>query len=126
MRSRFASWLTAVWVAVWAVFSLPWSSATSTAHWDRFRAPYVHQHSHIRLDHVLNVVFYLPAAPLAAALGWPLPAGVAAGAALSAVAEISQVFSSTRAPNGNDVIANVGGAAGGAVGVLLYRRRSRR
>jgi VanZ family protein len=86
----------------------------------------VHQHSHIRLDHVLNVVFYLPAAPLAAALGWPLPAGVAAGAALSSVAEISQVFSSTRAPNGNDVIANVAGAAGGAVGVLLYRRRSRR
>jgi VanZ family protein len=126
MKRRPATWLMAVWIVAWAVFSLPWTSATSTAHWDRIRPPYVRAYSRIRLDHVLNVLFYLPAAPLAAALGWPLSAGVAAGAAMSAVAEGSQVFSSDRAPNGNDVIANVAGAAAGAVGMLLYRRRRRR
>lgn len=126
MRGRLATWLMALWIAAWAVFSLPWTSATSTAHWDRIRPPYVRPYSRIRLDHVLNVLFYLPAAPLAAALGWPLAAGVAAGAAMSAVAEGAQVFSSDRAPNGNDFIANVGGAAAGAVGVLVYRRRPRR
>ena len=83
-------------------------------------------YSRIKLDHVLNVVFYLPVAPLAAAFGWPLSAGVAAGAAMSAAAEGSQVFSSDRAPNGNDFIANVAGAAAGAAGVWFYRRRVRR
>ena len=126
MRSPSPAWLTAVWVGAWAVFSFPWTSATSTAHWERFRPPYVRPQSRIRLDHVLDVAFYLPAAPLAAALGWPVAAGVSTGAAMSVVAEGSQLFSSDRAPEGNDLIANVGGALAGSVGVLLYRRKSRR
>lgn len=126
MKAGPAIWLMAIWVLAWAAFSLPWTSATTTAQWDRFTPPYVRSYSRIKLDHILNVVFYLPVAPLGAAFGWPLSAGVTAGAAMSAAAESSQVFSSDRAPNGNDFIANVAGAAVGAAGFFLYRRRARR
>ena len=122
-RSR-AIWLLVAWVTAWAVFSLPWTSMTSTANWERFRPPHVRAGSRLRSDHVLNFLFYVPAAPLAAALGWPVSAGVAAAAAISVTAETVQVFSHDRAPDGNDIVANIGGAIAGALAMLLYRRRA--
>ena len=72
---------------------------------------------------MLNVLFYVPAAPLGAALGYSLPACVVAGALLSITAEMTQVFSLDRSPGANDVIANILGTAAGAILVSLYRRR---
>jgi VanZ family protein len=120
MRVR---WLLVTWLVAWAAFSVPWTSVTSTPHWDRARPPRIRSTSRLRPDHVLNVLFYLPATPLVAALGYPISAGLIAGAALSLTAEALQLFSVTRAPDGNDLIANMGGTAFGAVGVWLYRRR---
>jgi len=97
---------------------------TSTAHWERFRPPHVRAHSRLRLDHVLNVLFYVPAAPLAAALGWPVSAGIVGAAAVSITAEGLQLFSEDRAPDGNDIVANIGGAIAGALALVVYRRRS--
>jgi len=115
-------WLLILWLTAWALFSLPWVSFTSTPHWEHVRPPRVRMASRIRLDHVLNVAFYWPAAPLASALGYPLSAAVATGATLSVVAEGIQVFSTDRAPDGNDVIANLAGTLAGAVSVVAYRR----
>src|SRR5687767_569994 len=122
-RSR-ALWLIVAWVMAWALFSFPWTSMTSTANWERFRPPHVRAGSRLRSDHVLNFLFYVPAAPLAAALGWPVSAGVAAAAAISITAEGVQLFSQDRAPDGNDIVANIGGAIAGAVALMLFRRRS--
>lgn len=116
-------WLCVAWLTAWALFSLPWVSLTSTPHWERFRPPRVRAASRIRPDHVLNVLFYLPVVPLGSALGYPLLGSVTTGTAMSASAEIIQLFSTQRAPDGNDLIANIGGTVAGAVGVVLYRRR---
>src|SRR5262245_50169544 len=124
-RRTSARGLMLAWLAAWAAFSLPWMSATSTPHWDRVRPPYVHAYSRIHLDHVLNVLFYIPAAPLAAALKWPISAGLAVAVAMSLTAEGSQVFSEDRAPTGNDVVANIAGAAVGALGVSFFRGRTK-
>jgi VanZ family protein len=116
-------WLLVVWLAAWAIFSFPWMSATSTPHWERVTPPRVRATSRIRLDHVLNLLFYVPAAPIGAALGYSLPACIVAGTTLSLTAETTQVFSLDRSPGANDVIANILGTAVGAILVLLYRRR---
>jgi VanZ family protein len=86
----------------------------------------VNRYSHLHWDHVLNVLFYAPVGPLAAALGWPMSVGVGAGVVLSFAAEASQVFSENRAPDGNDVVANIAGAVAGAVAWSMYRRRTQR
>jgi hypothetical protein len=118
-------WLLLTWLTAWAAFSLPWTSATTTAHWERVRAPRVRAQSRVRLHHVLNVLFYVPSSPLASTLGWPISIGVMGGAALSLTAESVQLFSENRAPDGNDIIANVGGATVGAVALALCKRRIR-
>jgi VanZ family protein len=115
-----------LWLCLWALFSIPWTSETATPQWDRVRPPHVRQTSRLKPDHVLNVLFYVPFAPLGAALGWPLPALVAAGGALSVSAETLQLFSTERNPDGNDIIANVLGTAIGAGIVVINRRRSAR
>ena len=115
-------WMAGIWLFVWALFSLPWSSATATPHWERMRAPHVRASSQVRVHHVLNVLFYVPAAPLGSLVGLPLAASVAAASALSVGAEAAQVFSRDRAPDGNDLVANIGGAAIGGLGLLIYRR----
>lgn len=126
LRPRLALVLILTWFTAWAVFSLPWTTATSTAHWERVRLPYVHSYSRIRLDHILNLLFYVPVAPLLGALGWPMSAGLGMATVMSLTAESSQVFSKDRAPNGNDVVANIAGAAAGAMGLSFLRRRARR
>jgi VanZ family protein len=111
-----------IWLLVWALFSLPWSSPSATPHWERMRAPHVRASSQVRVHHVLNVLFYVPAAPLGSLVGLPLAASVAAASALSVGAEAAQVYSLDRAPDGNDLVANIGGAVIGALGLLVYRR----
>ena len=115
-------WLGGIWLVAWALFSLPWSSPSASPQWDRFRAPHVRAASHVRADHVLNVLFYVPAAPLGAVVGLSLAASVVTGSLLSVAAETAQVFSSDRAPDGNDLVANIGGAALGALGLWFFRR----
>jgi VanZ family protein len=118
--------LAMVWLASWALFSFPWTSATSTPHWDRVEGPRVRWTSRIKPDHVLNLLFYLPAAPLGSTLGWSLPIGVLAASVLSLTAEAVQVFSVDRSPDGNDLVANIAGAIIGALVMVIYRRRSSR
>ena len=121
MRRAFVLWL-----CLWALFSIPWTSETATPQWDRVRPPRVRTTSQIRPDHVLNVLFYIPLAPLGAGLGWSLPISVAAGGALSLTAETLQLFSTKRSPDANDIIANVAGTAIGAALVAINRRRTAR
>ena len=116
-------WPIVTWVCLWALFSVPWTSATSTPQWEHVRAPRVRAQSRVRPDHVLNVLFYVPFAPLGALAGYPLPLLVVAGTGLSLAAEALQLFSRERSPDGNDVVANVGGTALGAALVLMNRRR---
>ena len=121
MRRAFVLWL-----CLWALFSVPWTSETATPQWERVRAPRVRTTSQLRPDHILNVLFYIPLSPLGAGLGWSLPLSVAAGGALSLTAEALQLFSTERSPDGNDIIANVAGTAIGAALVILRRRRTAR
>jgi VanZ family protein len=123
-RIRRAHWLLGTWLLLWAAFSLPWTSVSSSPHWERARPPRIRSSSRLRPDHVLNLLFYVPAVPLGAALDCSLPGSVIASAALSIAAEGTQLFSTDRAPDGNDIVANIGGAVIGAIGVLVYRRRS--
>ena len=118
--------LVVLWLAAWALFSFAWMSPTSTPQWNRVELPRVGRTSHIKPDHVLNVLFYIPVAPLASTLGWSLRTGVLAASGLSLTAEAVQVFSLDRSPDGNDFIANVAGATIGALVLLIYRRRSSR
>jgi VanZ family protein len=78
----------------------------------------------VRADHVLNVLFYVPVAPVGVRLGWSLGTLVATGATLSLTAEAMQLFSVDRSPDGNDVVANVAGTTIGAL-LVLSRRRGR-
>ena len=117
-------WLAILWLVLWATFSIPWTSATSTPQWERARGPRAGRR--VRADHVLNVLFYVPVAPLGSTLGWGLPSLVGAGVTLSLTAEVVQLFSLDRDPDGNDLIANAAGTTIGAGLVLLSRRRRQR
>ena len=115
-------WPIIVWVCLWLLFSVPWTSATPVPQWEHVRPPRVRAQSRVRPDHVLNVLFYVPLVPLGARLGYSLPGLVLAGATFSVVAEALQLFSLERSPDGNDVIANIGGTALGAGLVFITRR----
>jgi VanZ family protein len=117
--------LAAAWIVIWALASIPWTSATTHGQWSRVRPPRLGT-MHLRADHVLNFLYYVPVAPIGAALGGPLPALVVAGGLMSATAEAAQVFSHGRNPDANDVIINVGGTVAGAALVYLVRRRRAR
>ena len=78
-----------------------------------------------RRDHILDLLFYVPLAPLGSLVGWSLPTCVLVGGMLSLIAEAVQLFSPDRSPEGNDVIGNVAGTGVGVIAVLLYRRRKR-
>jgi len=117
-------WLMVVWLGLWALFSLPWISSTSTPRWERVRPPRVRASSQVRADHVLNVVFYIPLARMASSVGWSLPICMITGVVMSATAEAAQLFSADRAPDGNHFIGNVGGTAAGVLGVVWHRRRN--
>jgi VanZ family protein len=126
LRVSVVRLLMAAWLFTWAAFSLPWTSASSIPHWDRVALPRFRATSRVRPDHLLNVLFYVPFAPLGAALGQSLRACTLAGGALSLTAEAAQLFSSERAPDGNDLIANIAGTTIGTFTVMLYRRRFHR
>jgi VanZ family protein len=113
-----------VWLLLWAFYSLPFTSFTPTPQWRRVGAPHAGPLRHLKPDHVLNVLFYIPLAPIAVTVGCPLGAAVAGGTGLSLAAEASQLFSTERSPDGNDVIANVAGTLVGAA-IVSARKRSR-
>lgn len=101
-------------------------SFTSHPHWERVAPPRIRASSHLRPDNVLNLLFYVPVAPIGIGAGWSLKFCVLGGAAFSVTAEGLQIFSSERNPDGNDIVANVAGTAIGGLSMLLFRRRDRR
>ena len=117
--------LGALWVVAWALLSVPWESSSATPHWHRVGMPRLGARR-LHLDHVANVAFYLPIAPLGVGVGMSLPAAIAAGAGFSSAAEASQLFSTIRHPDANDVILNVGGTVTGATLFAFLRSRRRR
>ena len=119
-------WLAIVWIALWGTFSIPWTTATSTPHWERVRPPRIRAQSRVRADHVLNVLFYVPVVPIGSRLGRRVTPLVVAGVMLSVTAETMQLFSAERDPDGNDLLANTAGTIIGAAVVLLWRRRQLR
>lgn len=109
----------AIWTLVIIGGVVPWASWTDHAHWDRVEwLPFTRN---VRLrDVLLNVLFYVPfgyflAARHAASSRAKVVVSAAALAfALSAVTEISQVFSHGRFPAVTDVVTNTAGAIIGA------------
>jgi hypothetical protein len=105
----------ALWLALWALFSLPWTGSTPTPQWHRL------QPARADLDrlpvHLLNLAFYVPVVPLACSFGARVSGAVAIGFGFSAAAEGSQFFSEHRVPDVNDVLLNVAGTLIGAVAV---------
>jgi VanZ family protein len=112
------------WLILWAFYSLPFRSFTPVPQWQRVSAPHVGPFRHLKPDHVLNVLFYMPLAPIAVSVGCPLGAAVAVGTGLSLAAEATQLFSTRRSPDGNDVVANIAGTLLGAA-IVSARKRSR-
>jgi VanZ family protein len=110
-----------VWLILWAFYSLPFRSFTPVPQWQRVGVPHVGPLRHLKADHLLNVLFYVPLAPIAVSLGCRVGTAVAIGTGLSLTAESSQLFSRRRSPDGNDLVANVAGTLVGAV--LVWRRK---
>lgn len=122
-------WKLALWVVVIvAATTLPWSNYQGHAHWGRINwlplgAPYDRWS-----DMALNAALFVPLGYLyvrRSSRPWK-PAAVGAGffgAAVSAAAEFSQVFSHNRFVSATDLVMNVLGAVLGAM--LAVKRRGR-
>jgi len=112
--------LAVIWLAGWAAFSIPWSSFTSR--------PQVEQVSLVpfkarRADQIRNFLYYVPAGAIGIGAGLSPLATVAGAAALSGVAEVSQLFSTRRVPSTTDLALNTAGALVGAGFAMLARSR---
>jgi hypothetical protein len=116
--------LAVAWFILWAMLSLPWNSASTTAQWDRVR-PARLASLRVRVDHALNFLFYVPLVPLGSRLGWSTPASIATGAILSATAETAQLFSTERSPDPKDLSLNIAGTLVGAGLLAAVRSRAR-
>ena len=113
--------LATLWLVGWVIFSLPLADLRMRP---RFRhvnlAPFQGLR---RLDAVRNLTYYVPAGVIGLELGLMVGPTVAIAATLSAVAEVSQTFSSNRVPSTTDIIMNTTGAA---IGALYWHARRRR
>ena len=116
--------LLTVWLALWAVFSIPWGSLTTAAQWERVNPPRVESWGP-RAVHVLNFLFYVPLVPIGAGVGFAAAPLIGAGVALSAAAEAIQLFSTDRFPDPRDVGLNTAGTLIGAAIVAGVRTRRR-
>jgi hypothetical protein len=118
--------LTIVAVAVIAAAVVPWGDFQNHPHWGRVGwLPFVPSEGPVRLrDVIANVILFLP---LGAAIAWNATASsvyaAAAGAAISMVAEATQIYSHGRFPSATDVVTNTCGAYVAAT--LTHRWRSR-
>ena len=111
----------AVWLLGWAVFGLSIRGLSFTP---RFRhinlVPLLHARP---VDMLLNFAYYIPLGILATRFGWKPRTVVAVAAVLSAVTELTQLFSRTRFPSTTDWAMNVAGAVAGIA--VLYASDSK-
>jgi VanZ family protein len=110
-----------VWLAGWAVFSVPWSSFTTRPHIDQINLiPFRKARP---ADQIRNFAYYLPAGAIGIGLGLSPVTAVAAATGLSGLAELSQIFSRGRYPSATDLMLNTAGALVGAGLALAARAR---
>lgn len=110
----------AIWLFLWARIGLPWRSFQWTP---SFRSveliPF--QVGSLR-TYVLNVLAFVPFGIIGTRLGWHPRSVIVAGAGVSALTELSQLFSRARFPSITDVILNTSGALLGVAFVIAVRK----
>jgi VanZ like family len=116
----------AICVCVIALVVVPWTSFRASAHWEHVEWIPFSKNPDL-LDMTANALFYLPYGVLVADVArtrrrHPLAFAVTTAIALSAVGELTQVFSDSRVPAVSDVIANTVGAFVGSWWMLRKRR----
>ena len=116
--------LLVLWLIGWAVFGFPWG--TFTPHPRFSRVSVVPFRWSRRRDQILNFAYYVPFGLIGGLLGWPARVVMVSGAALSAVTEFVQVFSTERVPSATDLFLNTAGVIVGVAVVIFVRTRSRR
>jgi VanZ like family len=107
-----------VWVLMWALYAIPWTTLTETAHWDRVSPIPFFPRQRPR-DDALNFVFFVPLGALSAAYGWGAFGSTAAAAIISVAGEALQIFATDRYPSITDVLTNISGAL---VGHWMFRK----
>jgi glycopeptide antibiotics resistance protein len=117
LPSRRAKIAFALWVAVILFVVTPWYGIRDHSHWARVQwIPFVSPPIRVS-DIVLNTLFYMPFGFMyvrrsASRRIWK---AVAAAAVLSALTEVSQVYSHGRFPSTTDLVCNTVGAYLGAI-----------
>lgn len=110
------------WIPVVLIASFP-LGLTTTPQWDRIHLVPLTDPADKVEDLAANILLFVPFGYSFArdrGLAWlPLAAGL-----VSAVAELSQLFSTVRYPSGTDVFYAVVGALAGGLASLVLRKRS--
>ena len=109
------------WIPVVLIASFP-LGLTATPQWDRIHLVPLTDPADKVEDLAANILLFVPFGYSFArdrGLAWlPLAAGL-----VSAVAEVSQLFSTVRYPSGTDVFSAVVGALAGGLASLVLRKR---
>ncbi len=121
MRRPLLRLVAAGWLIAWSFVGLPWRSFTWRPSLENVRL--VPLEDGRPGSHLLNVLAFLPWGMLSAGLGWSASRVTMSAAAISAVTEFLQLFSSRRYPSVTDLLMNTAGAALGA-GILATRPRT--
>ena len=111
-----------LWLLVWGFVGLPWRGATYPPPMRRVAVVPFRDGRSNPTAHALNVLAFVPAGIIGTGLGWPAAGVIAAGAAVSAGTEFSQLFTTRRVASATDLLTNTAGAA---LGVAIARRRRR-
>jgi VanZ family protein len=119
MRQRAVLFFaTCLWLIGWGYFGFPRRHLTTTPMFQRVEwLPELHK----PLDMLFNLGYYVLFGVLAAKLGARPRVAVGLALSLSAITELSQLFSPSRHPSATDLVVNTAGAM---VGVLLIGRDS--
>jgi len=109
----------AIWLFLWARIGLPWRSFQWTPSFRRVELiPF--QVGSPR-TYVLNVLAFVPFGIIGTRLGWQPSRVIVVAAAVSALTELSQLFSPGRFPSITDVILNTSGALLGVAFAVAVR-----
>jgi hypothetical protein len=119
-RRRILKLGAAFWFSGWALFGLPWSGVSLHERRPINVVPF-RSGSYRRSDLVLNFIYYIPLGLMGELTGWRGRTTVVTAAALSALTEVIQVFSTDRYPSVTDIILNTAGAIAGIALVRIVR-----
>ena len=109
----------AIWLLLWARIGLPWRSFQWTPSFRRVELiPF--QVGSPR-TYVLNLLAFVPFGIIGTRLGWHPSSVIGVAAGVSALTELSQLFSRGRYPSITDVILNTAGALLGVVLAIAVR-----